>query len=215
VSSADETRAFHAARCATRSWSRSYEPRNCARLTRQGRRDARGGAAARPLGKKRPSSERRYLLKHARRRESPSDLVRSLARRSFFRNRTTRRLPVPPRDGHDSVVRICRCLALEHRQLHDDGSSHGVARAVWSPRDVKTVARPFDLEEASCRGARSETSVNLHTTLRSKGARALRNGTNRGVCSRYEWPQPPPYPELGFRGQHRRVCRRESVHTAQ
>jgi hypothetical protein len=118
--------------------------------------------------------------------------------RSFFGNRTTRRLPVPPRDGHDSVVRICRCLALEHRQLHDDGSSHGVARAVWSPRDVKTVARPFDLEEASCRGARSETSVNLHTTLRSKGARALRNGTTRGVRSRYEWPKPPPYPRAWF-----------------
>jgi len=54
VSSAEETRAFHAARCASRSRSRSYGPRNCARVARKGLRGTRGGAAARPLGKTTP-----------------------------------------------------------------------------------------------------------------------------------------------------------------
>jgi hypothetical protein len=50
--------------------------------------------------------------KHARRRESPSDLVRCRKAKGF-RNRTTRRLPVHHRDGHTLVVRISSPALLD------------------------------------------------------------------------------------------------------
>lgn len=78
VSSTEETRAFHEARCASRSWSVANErPRKSARAARSRRlapeavRDARRGEDNAP---RRPIPDR---PKHARRRESPSDLART------------------------------------------------------------------------------------------------------------------------------------------
>lgn len=149
---------------------------------------------ARPPGKKRPSSERTHPPKHARRRESPSDLAHRSRKRSLlqekmrFRNRTTRRLPVPPRDGHTSVVRICSLLALERvaprrwllmRALH---ASHG----------------PAGRERRSRGRSPLEGSVVQGCARARKRSRTIRR---RRPLIRTNGPNHHRACELGFRGQ--------------
>lgn len=78
VSSAEETRAFHEAWCASRSWSVATKALETARgpLEADDRRQRR--YVTRAVGNKTPgSAPLTDRPKHARRRESPSDLVRT------------------------------------------------------------------------------------------------------------------------------------------
>jgi hypothetical protein len=146
--------------------------------------------------------------KHARRRESPSDLVRCRKAKGF-RNRTTRRLPVHHRDGHTLVVRISSPALLD--ETLEVATPRVAGRTTMAPhanalhalhgpergRDVRSRDRSPP-EGSVVRGAQS--GQNAVTRKRPDSRARERFGTTRRRRSvrAYEWSKPPPYVRTWF-----------------
>jgi hypothetical protein len=115
-----------------------------------------------------------------------------LRKENAHRNRTTRRLPVPPRDGHGrshasdvvsfEVSRGNTCSFINKGRLHDDGSSCWHARATWSRRGRDGWSRDRSTPEGSvvkgcaveARSGHTQRALDPRTRKRSGAIRRRR-----------------------------------------